>query len=221
MTGASSEVDVTEEPPADRPAERRPRPYREPDQPAAASPEPPPAKGLAAEQPPPRSRSALVVSAVVLAACLAFFVAGLVMHLTAGGSSAARLAQLRDEVLLDARQDVVVLNTLDYRSVEQGLRRWSAASTGTLHDSLTKVGPTTRQHIVAAHKVTTAKVLDAAVTYLDPNAGSASVIASVELHVATPGGSATVKRERLRAEMARVDGTWKVSSLEQVGVTLG
>ena len=221
MTGASSGVDVTDEPSAARPAERRPRPHREPEQPAAASPEQPDASepGPAAE--PPRNKTALVASGIVLALCLAFFVAALVVHLTAGGSSAARLAQLRDEVLLDARQDVVVLNTLDYRSVEQGLRRWSAASTGTLHESLTKVGPATRQHIVSAHKVTTAKVLDAAVTYLDPNAGSASVIASVELHVATPGGPATVKRERLRAEMARVDGTWKVSSLEQVGVTIG
>jgi hypothetical protein len=47
------------------------------------------------------------------------------------------------------------------------------------------------------------------------------VIAAVQLRVASPGGAATIKRERLRAEMARVGGTWKVSSLGQVGVTLG
>lgn len=196
------------------PAARRPRPYRVPDE--------PPAAGPAAQAAPARTRrTAPLVSSVVLAACLAFFVAGLVVHLTATGSSAGRTAQLRDRVLLDARQDIVVLNTLDYRSVGDGLKRWSAASTGTLHDSLASVGAVTRQHIVSAHKITTAKVLDAAVVALNPDAGSATVIAAAQLRVASPGGSATIKRERLRAEMARVGGTWKVSSLEQVGVTLG
>jgi Mce-associated membrane protein len=215
----SSGVGVSEEPPAGPPAARRPRPYRIPaesttPEPQAAAPEEVPVAA------PSRSR-AILVSVVVLAACVAFFIAGLIVYLTAGGSSADRAAQVRDEVLLDARQDVVVLNTLDYRSVDQGLKRWSAASTGTLHDSLTRVGAATRQHIVSARKITTAKVLDAAVVALNQDAGSATVIAAVQLRVASPGGSATIKRERLRAEMARVDGTWKVSSLEQVGVTVG
>jgi Mce-associated membrane protein len=210
-----SGVDVSEQTPAEPPVQRRPRPYRVPAEPPAADPEqeaPDTARG--------RSR-AVLVSVVVLAVCVAFFVAGLVVYLTAGGSPASRAAQVRDEVLLEARQDVVVLNTLDYRSVDQGLKRWSAASTGTLHNSLTGVGAATRQHIVSARKITTAKVLDAAVVALNQDAGSATVIAAVQLRVASPGGSATIKRERLRAEMARVDGTWKVSSLEQVGVTVG
>lgn len=202
-----------EDAPQEQPADRRPRPYRVPDD--APSPE-------RSEDAPQRrpGGTPLLVSLVMLAAGLAVLVAGLVVYLTAG-SSQGRLAQVRDSVLLDARQDIVVLNTLDYRSVDAGLKRWSAASTGTLHQSLVHVGPATRQHIVSARKITTAKVLDAAVVSLDRNAGTATVIAAVQLRVASPGGAATIKRERLRAEMARVGGTWKVSSLGQVGVTLG
>ena len=77
-----------------------------------------------------------------------------------------------------------------------------------------------KQHIVAAKSVTTAKVLDAAVVSLDPNAGSATVIASVEITVTPDGGTAVVKRERLRAELTRVGSAWKVGQIGQVGVTV-
>jgi Mce-associated membrane protein len=167
------------------------------------------------------SRLPFRCAVAALVAALMFAVVALVVHLTAssGGSAAAAA---RDAVLLDARQDIVVLNTLDYRSVDTGLKRWSDASTGTLHDSLAHVGAATRKHIVAARRVTTAKVLAAAVVALDTTAGSATVIAGVELHVAPAnGGAATIRRERLRAEMSRVGGTWKVASLSQVGVTVG
>lgn len=192
---------------------------------ASADPEPAAATKPAAAEPDASatrpSRLPLVCAAVALVAALAFAVVALIVHLTAspGGSAAAAA---RDAVLLDARQDIVVLNTLDYRSVDAGLKRWSAASTGTLHDSLTHVGAATRKHIVAARRITTAKVLAAAVVALDTRAGSATVIASVELHVAPAGGgAATIRRERLRAEMSRVGDTWKVASLSQVGVTVG
>lgn len=167
------------------------------------------------------SRVPVVTAAAALVAALAFAVVALVIHLTSSGGSGSAAAT-RDAVLLDAQQDIVVLNTLDYRSVDAGLKRWSAASTGTLHDSLAHVGAATRRHIVAARRITTAKVLDAAVVALDTQAGTATVIASVELHVAPAGGGpATIRRERLRAEMSRVGGTWKVASLSQVGVTVG
>jgi Mce-associated membrane protein len=207
-------VDVAE----DAAPQRRPRPYRTPDEPQPAVEAP--ADESSAPPPGRRNRSfALAVAALV--ACLGLFVAGLVVHLTAGPSTDARTAQLRDQVLLDARQDIVVLNTLDYRAVDQGLERWRAASTGTLHDSLAHVSAATRQHIVSQRKIATARVMDAAVVSLDPNAGSATVIAAVQLRVLSANGKTTIKRERLRAETARVGGAWKVSSLEQVGVTLG
>jgi Mce-associated membrane protein len=147
-------------------------------------------------------------------------VVALVVYLTSNSSPDPSAAAARDTMLLSARQDIVVLNTLDYRDVDAGLKRWAAASTGTLHNSLTNVTASEKQHIVSAKSVTTAKVLDAAVVSLDTKAGSATVIASIDITVTPDGGKAVVKRERLRAELTRVGSVWRVNSIAQVGVTI-
>ena len=167
----------------------------------------------------PAGRKLVIGMAALLVACLAFAVIALVVRLTAN-SGTSDSAAARDEALLAARQDIVVLNTLDYRRVESGLQRWSDASTGALHAQLARVSSDERKRIAAAQTVTTAKVLDAAVVNLDTATGSAMVIASVELTVHPAGKPAQLKRERLRAQLVRVGDTWKVSSLDQVGVTL-
>ncbi|HET6877894.1 MAG TPA: hypothetical protein VFH38_10225 [Jatrophihabitans sp.] len=164
-------------------------------------------------------RGPLLGAVAALVACLAFAASALVVHLGAG-SGAADAGAVRDAALLAARQDIVVLNTLDYRKIESGLQRWSDASTGALHAQLARVSTDERKRIAAAQAVTTAKVLDAAVVNLDAAAGSATVIASVELTVHPVGKPAQLKRERLRAQLVRVGDTWKVSALDQVGVTL-
>ncbi len=179
-----------------------------------------PTPAAAAEADAAVSRIPLLVAAGVLVACLAFAVVALVVYLTSGSSTDSSAAAARDNLLLSARQDIVVLNTLDYHAVDAGLKRWASASTGTLHDSLTNVTAAEKQHIVSAKSVTTAKVLDAAVVSLDTKDGSATVIASVEITVTPDGGTAVVKRERLRAELTRVNSVWKVSSIGQVGVTI-
>lgn len=166
------------------------------------------------------SRVPLLVAGGVLVACLAFAVVALVVYLTSNSSPDPSAAAARDTMLLSARQDIVVLNTLDYRDVDAGLKRWAAASTGTLHNSLTNVTASEKQHIVSAKSVTTAKVLDAAVVSLDTKAGSATVIASIDITVTPDGGKAVVKRERLRAELTRVGSVWRVNSIAQVGVTI-
>jgi Mce-associated membrane protein len=178
-----------------------------PDAPAAAAPVAP-------------SRRPLVVSGIALGACLVFAVVALVLYLTSGGSPDSSAGSVRDSALLSARQDIVVLNTLDYRSVDAGLARWAAASTGTLHNQLSNVTAAEKQHIASAKAVTTAKVLDAALVSLDAGDGSATVIASAEITVTPASGKAVVKRERLRADLTRVQSAWKVNSIEQVGVTV-
>ena len=45
----------------------------------------------------------------------------LVVYLTSGSSADSSAAAARDNLLLSARQDIVVLNTLDYHSVDAGL----------------------------------------------------------------------------------------------------
>ena len=52
------------------------------------------------------------------------------------GSSSG--AGARDEVLREGEQAVQNFNTLDYRSLDQGLNLWQASSTGTLHSEITR-----------------------------------------------------------------------------------
>ena len=127
---------------------------------------------------------------------------------------------VRDAALLAARQDIVVLNSLDYRNVDQGLGRWLAASTGTLHASFEHITAADRKRITDAKSITTARIVEAAVVSLDATNGSATVIASVELTVTPQSGKAVIKRERQQADVSRVGGVWKISALQQVGVTV-
>ena len=166
------------------------------------------------------SRVPLVSALVALVACVAFLVVAVVVHVRDDGPAAAPATAVRDAALLAARQDIVVLNSLDYRNVDQGLSRWLAASTGSLHASFEHVTAADRERITGAKSVTTARIVEAAVVSLDAVNGSASVIASVELTVTPPTGKAVIKRERQQADMTRVGGVWKVSGLQQVGVTV-
>ena len=167
------------------------------------------------------TRTPLLVAAGLLVACLAFLVVAIVVHGRDGsGSSATLTPALRDQALLAARQDVVVLNSLDYRDIDRGLARWRGASTGQLRSSFADVTPADRKRIADAKAVTTARIVEAAVVSLDPAAGQARIIASVELTVTPANGKAVVKRERQQADLQRVGASWKVSGLQQVGVTV-
>jgi Mce-associated membrane protein len=166
------------------------------------------------------SRTPLLVAVVALVACVAFLVVALVVYVRDDSPGAAPATAARDAALLAARQDIVVLNSLDYRNVDEGLSRWLAASTGQLHASFEHITAADRKRITDAKSVTTARILEAAVTSLSAVSGHATVIASVELTVTPSTGKAVIKRERQQADVDRVGGVWKVSSLQQVGVTV-
>jgi Mce-associated membrane protein len=188
----------------------------------AVVPEPTPAEPTPVEpdtEQAARSRVPLVTAAVALAACVAFAVAALIVFLTKDSGSSNSDANARDVVLQQARQDFVVLNTMDYRNVDVGLKRWADASTGTLHNQVVRATAVEKQHLTQAQDVASAVVVAAAVTSLDVADGSASVIASVDVTVKHLDNQAVVKRERLKGQMTRVGSAWRVSSLETVPVS--
>jgi Mce-associated membrane protein len=170
-------------------------------------------------EPAARSRVPIVTAAIVLAACLAFVVAAVVVFATRDNSSGSNDANVRDTVLQQARQDIVVLNTMDYRDVDAGLKRWADASTGTLHNQVVRATAVEKQHLTQAKSVASAKVVAAAITSLDVADGSASIIASVDVTVKHSDGKSNVNRERLKGQMTRVGSVWKVGSLGQVPVS--
>ena len=124
----------------------------------------------------------------------------------------------RQAVTQAAQHDIATLNTLDYRKLDDGLNAWLAVSTGTLHDQLAQTGTDSRKQLEQAKTVTTAQVMDTAVTALDQRAGTAKLIAAVQVDVTPDGGEKTSKRTRFQADLTRTDAGWRVSALAPVEV---
>ncbi|MFB9838930.1 hypothetical protein [Actinoallomurus acaciae] len=150
---------------------------------------------------------------LVVAAAVFCGWSGLAWHQSAHSSS-VRFAQARDQVRRDARREIAVLNTLDPRQSDAGLSRWLDASTGALRDSLRRTSAQDRQKAVKAGTAAEGTVTDLAVTELDTRAGTAQVIATVQVRL----GASTTERKRFTAVLARTGAQWRLSSLTAVPV---
>jgi Mce-associated membrane protein len=137
--------------------------------------------------------------------------------------AAYALAEERDALTVEATQAIEVLNTLDHREIEEGIADWRAVATGTLADQLGSVTEDEMTLLAEQQKISTGTVLDAAVLDLDDD--TATVLAAVEVSVVDDSGDGEdaepeVKRNRFSAELEKVDGEWKLASLQQVPVSL-
>jgi len=138
-------------------------------------------------------------------------------------ANAARRAysRARDQALQAGEQAVQNFNTLDYRSLGQGLGLWQSSSTGTLHTEITRGQAQFEQAVRRARTVTTAQVLDAALTSLHQQAGTANIIVALQITVKPQTGAATTKQSRLAGALVRTASGWKLSALAQVPVGTG
>ncbi len=127
-------------------------------------------------------------------------------------------AQVRDQALRAGEQAVLNFNTLNYRTVGQGVKLWEQSSTGSLHYEVVAGQAAFEQQIEQAKTVTTAKILDGALTGLNAQAGRASVIVALQITVTPASGSAATKQSRLAGQLIRTPSGWKLSSLGQVPV---
>jgi Mce-associated membrane protein len=163
-----------------------------------------------------RSRPLLAVAAALLAAAAIFAGwAGWSWHQAATDESLA-YAAARDEALRDGREHIAQLTTLDYHDVDGGIARWLDASTGALRDELARTDDKSKETLRQATTVSTGAVLDAAISELDQRAGTARMLASVEITVAKQGGEPAAKRNRFVAQLTRTDDGWKLSAIDQV-----
>jgi Mce-associated membrane protein len=111
---------------------------------------------------------------------------------------------------------VATLTTLDYQTIDAGFARWLDVATGPLREELSSAQDASKLQIAKAKTVTTGTVLEAAVTELDTSAGTARVIAAVEIMVKPEAGEQAAKRSRFQADLARTDAGWKLTGLAQV-----
>ena len=164
-----------------------------------------------------RQRDPLVVTAaVMLVAAVTFAAWSGWSWLSAPRASGE--AQVRDQALRAGEQAVLNFNTLNYRTVGQGVKLWEQSSTGSLHDEVVAGQAAFEQQIEQAKTVTTARILDGALTGLNAQAGRASVIVALQITVTPASGSAATKQSRLAGRLIRTPSGWKLSSLGQVPV---
>jgi len=125
-------------------------------------------------------------------------------------------SQTRDEVNRVGQVAIVTMNTLDYKTVDQGLADWETATTGALHDEVVKGKKDSRDAIVAAESVTKATVLSSAVSELDDRAGQASILVALKVNVTVKGQEPADKFMRLAGKLQRTEDGWKLYEIGQV-----
>ncbi|MQA12107.1 MAG: hypothetical protein GEU98_26945 [Pseudonocardiaceae bacterium] len=167
----------------------------------------------------PRLPSNIVVAALALLVVTAAFAAWFgISWWRAAADDSAELAQTRDDALRAGQSAIATFNTLDYRKPDEGFDRWEQASTGPAHDEIKKNRKTNKKQLQQAKAITTAKVLEGAVSELEADKGKATVLAAVEVSVRPQGQQASTKQIRLEAEMTRTNDGWKLSGIRQVEV---
>jgi Mce-associated membrane protein len=95
---------------------------------------------------------------------------------------------------------------------------WEQSSTGPLHTEISKGRAQFEQQIQQTKTITTARVLDGALTALNPRAGTASIIVAVQITVTPANGSPVTKQSRLIGTLTKTTSGWKLSQLGQVPV---
>jgi Mce-associated membrane protein len=137
---------------------------------------------------------------------------------SAAHAAALSQGKVRDQALAAGEQAVQNFNTLNYRDVNAGLNLWEQSSTGTLHAQIEADRAQFAKQIQRARTVTTAKILDAALTSLDARAGTATIIVAIQITVTPAHGAPVVKQSRLEGQLTRTATGWKLSALGQVPV---
>jgi Mce-associated membrane protein len=160
----------------------------------------------------------LAVAVVAIVAAAAFAGWAGFSWFSASRAEAVTYGTARDEALQSGRELVAQLSSLDYHQVDQGISRWLDASTGPLHDQLARTDDTTKKTLAGDATVATGKVLDAALSELDEHAGTAKLLASVEITVARDMVAPATKRNRFAAQLTRTEAGWKLSALDQIPV---
>ncbi|MGW7531561.1 hypothetical protein [Amycolatopsis sp. NPDC054798] len=123
----------------------------------------------------------------------------------------------RDAVLAAASTDLVTLNTIDYRTSAVDVDRWIAATTGQYGKDLSGDRQLQIDRAKRTKTVSTASLVQAAVTELNPSAGTARLIAVLNVRVSTGDAPPSAKQARLAVDFARDGDTWKIGGIQAVG----
>ncbi|MFJ3706000.1 MULTISPECIES: hypothetical protein [Streptomyces] len=161
--------------------------------------------------------------AVMLGALLVCALGGW-SYAQARGDDTLAYAKARDAATADGRSHLARLNSMDgtsAASVKSGLTAWLAASTGPLHAQLESTRKKDTAELTEAGATARGKVTDAALTALDDRAGTAVLIATVDVAVTPRTGKGGTERKRFEATLARTGDGWKIKALDAIPVGSG
>jgi Mce-associated membrane protein len=167
----------------------------------------------------PLRTASLVPLVVIASVAVVLALAAGAWWYVANADSAVATSRDRDAVLDVGGRELVEINTLDYRQADTGLARWSAQVTGPLADEINRGREDNVKSIQDAKTVTTARVLDAAVTKVDSAAGQAGMIVALEITVTPENAAPVTKRSRINAGLTQTPGGWKLASVQVVGMS--
>jgi Mce-associated membrane protein len=142
----------------------------------------------------------------------------------ARGDDTLAYAKARDAAIADGRRHLARLNSMDGKSsasVKSGLTGWLAASTGPLHDRLRSTREKDSADLTESGATARGKVTDAALTALDERAGTATLIATVDVEITPRTGKGGTERKRFEAALARTGHGWKIKALDAIPVGSG
>jgi hypothetical protein len=133
-----------------------------------------------------------------------------------GAVAGAPVGTTRDDSLRIAEEAAPALNTLDYKTLQQGLDRWEALATAPLLDELKSKRAGLASTVEKAKTASTAKVLAAAVSKVSLDASSADVLVLVEVKTTDAKNASTVKQLRQRLTVAQTAQGWKISAIATI-----
>lgn len=128
-------------------------------------------------------------------------------------SAALQTARTRDQALQAAEQAAVNMNTLDYRHAKDDLNLWLSSSTGSLHNGISSSLTQEMQVVQQKKLITSATVLDGAITSLNVKNGTANVMLAMTFKVQVTGSSPASKFESELATVRRTASGWRLASL--------
>jgi Mce-associated membrane protein len=159
------------------------------------------------------------VKVLVVAAVLSVLAAGFTgwsWWRAAADDSYAR-GRERDAVLAAAGPELVTLNTIDYRSAAAGVDRWIAATTGQYGTDLSGDRQVQIDRAATAKTVSTASLVQAAVTEIDVSHGTARLLAVLDVRVSTGGAAVSPRLNRLTVDVSRSSAGWKIAGVQAAG----
>ncbi|MEU4252056.1 hypothetical protein AB0F15_32015 [Amycolatopsis sp. NPDC026612] len=135
----------------------------------------------------------------------------------AAADDASARGRERDAVLAAAGPELVTLNTIDYRTAAADVDRWIAATTGRYGTDLAGDRQLQIDRAGTARTVSSASLVQAAVTEVDVPAGKARLLAVLDVRVSTGGAAAAPKMNRLTVDVSRAPGGWKIAGVQAAG----